>query len=155
MNVILSIKPKYCDRIKKGTKKYEFRRRGFRQNVGFVYIYSTSPVNKIVGLFSVESIVHGHPETLWKSFKEYSGTEEEEFFEYFKSCKQGCAIKIKDVKMFEPLDPKAVFPCFSPPQSYVYVNSLATHFWQARWLSHNPPRAKDDERLTKQEGRDS
>lgn len=124
MNVILSIKPKYCEEITKGTKKYEFRRKALRQNIGFIYMYSTSPINKIVGLFSVESIVQGHPKTLWKNFKEFSGIEKKEFFKYFEACKQGFAIEIKEVKKFDPIDPKTIFPSFSPPQSYAYVNSL-------------------------------
>lgn len=121
MIVILSIRPEYCEKIGNGTKKYEFRRRAFKRSVNLVYMYSTSPVNKIVGSFSVESIIRDHPESLWQTCKEFSGIEEEEFFGYFGTCEEGIAIKIKEVTMFEPMDLNTVFPGFWPPQSYVYI----------------------------------
>lgn len=49
MNVLLSIKPKYIEEIRKGNKKYEFRKTRFRQrHINEAYIYSTSPVKMIL-----------------------------------------------------------------------------------------------------------
>ena len=58
MNVLLSIKPKYVKGIMNGNKRYEFRRSIFRcrEDIELVYIYSTSPVKKIVGVFTIKSI---------------------------------------------------------------------------------------------------
>ena len=58
MNVILSIKPKYCEKIINGKKKVEFRRKIFKNEnkIDLVFMYSTSPVKKIVGFFKIESI---------------------------------------------------------------------------------------------------
>ena len=84
-------------------------------------MYSTSPVKKIVGAFTVESIIEDHPEALWQKFKDSSGIEEKEFFAYFGSSRKGFAIKIKEVKAFKPIDPETVISDFSPPQSFCYV----------------------------------
>ena len=55
MNVLLSVKPKYAEKIVEGKKKYEFRRAIFqKQNIEKVYIYSSSPVSKIVAAFRSE-----------------------------------------------------------------------------------------------------
>jgi predicted transcriptional regulator len=53
MNVLLSIKPKYVKAILNGTKKYELRKSAFRckEDIERVYIYATSPVKKIVGIY--------------------------------------------------------------------------------------------------------
>jgi predicted transcriptional regulator len=127
MNVILSIKPDYCEKIKRRKKKIEFRKKIFRwrSDVDFVFMYSTAPVKKIVGAFKIESIVEDHPKRLWERFKDLSGVKEEEFFKYFGSSEIGFAIKIKEVKIFEPpLDPKVLLPNFTPPQSFRYVSQL-------------------------------
>ena len=50
MNVLLSIKPKYVEEIRKGTKKYEFRKSFCsKKNQGKlekIFIYSSAPVEK-------------------------------------------------------------------------------------------------------------
>jgi type I restriction enzyme S subunit len=55
MKVLLSIKPQYVDEIVKGNKKYEFRKKIFKKKdeVQEIYIYSTSPVKKIIGYFNL------------------------------------------------------------------------------------------------------
>jgi len=124
MNVLLSIKPKYVEEIMNGNKKYEFRKSIFRcrEDVELVYIYSTSPVKKIVGVFTIETIIEDHPRNLWEKFKEFSGIREEEFFSYFGGHKKGFAIGIGGVEVFEdPIDPKSSTPGFVPPQSFRYV----------------------------------
>lgn len=124
MDVILSIKPKYCEDIKKGKKKYEFRKRISKSwnQAEKVFMYSTSPVKKIVGTFTVDTIIEDIPDKLWKNFESSSGLCEKEFFEYFGTSKKGYAIRIKNVLMFNPVDPKVFIPSFVPPQSYCYVN---------------------------------
>jgi predicted transcriptional regulator len=124
MNVLLSIKPKYAEEIMNGNKRYEFRKSIFRcrEDVELVYIYSTSPVKKIVGVFTIKTIIEDHPRNLWEKFKEFSGIVEEEFFSYFGGHKKGFAIGIGNVEVFEdPIDPKNFIPGFVPPQSFRYV----------------------------------
>ena len=124
MNVLLSIKPKYAELIKSGIKKYEFRRKIFKKTGGCkVYIYSTSPVKKIIGAFDASTIYEDLPRKIWNLFGEYSGLSEDEFFRYFKDCKTAFAIEIKNLVIFDkPHDPSKYFLEFTPPQSYRYFN---------------------------------
>ena len=122
MSVLLSIKPKYCERIKDGYKKYEFRKVIFKRDVSKVYIYSSSPVKKIIGSFEVGDIVNDSPAQLWKQCNGSSGLSEAEFFSYFGDSTMGYALKIKNLKFFDPLDPYDKFESFFPPQSFYYIN---------------------------------
>jgi len=123
MNVLLSIKPKYVEEIKKQTKKYEFRKSTFRKlgNSEKVYIYSSSPVKKIVGSFKIGEIVEGSPKVLWQQFKDVAGINKDDFFKYFKNKETGFAINIENLEIFEePIDPFELGE-FTAPQSYYYL----------------------------------
>jgi type I restriction enzyme S subunit len=124
MNVLLSVKPKYTESIKSGLKRYEFRRKIFKKaGCCKVFIYSTSPVKKIIGAFDASTIYEDHPPKIWNLFGEYSGLSEDEFFRYFKDCKTAFAIEIKNLVIFDkPRDPSKYFLEFTPPQSYRYFN---------------------------------
>ena len=123
MNVLLSIKPKYVKVIMNGTKRYEFRKTIFRSNdIEEVYIYSTYPVKKIVGKFTIGKIIDDHPDRLWEEFRDFSGLDEKEFFSYFKGSKRGFAIEIENVEKFSnPINPKDIIPDFTPSQSFCYL----------------------------------
>ena len=124
MDIILSIKPKYCEKIVSGAKRVEFRKR-FISNadkIEFVYMYATYPIKKIVGTFRIDSIVRGSPSDLWRKFKSISGISRDEFFRHFGSKEAIFAIKIKNVKLFNPpIDPNLLFPNFTSPRSFQYV----------------------------------
>lgn len=129
MNVLLSIKPKYVEKIKKGTKKYEFRKSLFSKEnqklVRKIFIYSSSPVKKIVARFFLDSILEDHPKELWKQCKEYAGIDEREYFNYYKGKERGVALKISKLKFFkEPIDPHEIFSDFRAPQSFQYVEDI-------------------------------
>jgi len=95
MNVLLSIKPKYANQIINGNKKYEFRKSLFKnRDLDMVYIYSSSPVKRIVGAFSIKKIIEKHPEQLWSECKDFSGIDEDDFFCYFRGKEKGFAIVI-------------------------------------------------------------
>jgi predicted transcriptional regulator len=126
MNALLSIRPNYSEAIMTGSKRYEFRRKIFKnRNIQIVYMYSTSPVQKIVGAFDIKTIIKDHPERLWATYSRYSGLNDREFFEYFKNIDQGFAIAIENVRKFkEPIDPWKLIPQFTPPQSFRYIDNL-------------------------------
>ncbi len=125
MNVLLSIRPKYVEAIIKGDKRYEFRKTIFRdKSIERVYIYSTSPVKKIVGAFRIGNIIEDHPEHLWEQLKEFSGLNDIEFFSYFSGNERGFAIEIEDLEEFKnPVDPRDSIPGFVPPQSFCYMDT--------------------------------
>jgi predicted transcriptional regulator len=122
MKVLLSIKPKYADKIFDGTKKYEFRKVIFKNsNIRTVVVYSSSPVQQVIGEFEIENILSSAPKDVWTKTKEFSGISKEFFFEYFADKEVAHAIKIKSVKKYKkPLNIKSEFNV-SPPQSYLYL----------------------------------
>ncbi|MDD2666585.1 MAG: hypothetical protein PHD13_05310 [Methanocellales archaeon] len=127
MNVLLSIKPKYANAILSGEKEYEFRKVIFKdRNVERVYIYSSSPVKRIVGVFIVGDIIEGHPERIWERCQKKSGINKEDFFNYFNGSEKGYAIKIDDLETIEdPIDPRSLSSDFVPPQSFCYFDTLS------------------------------
>ena len=121
---LLSIIPKYVEKIFSGKKRYEFRKSIFKDtSVLKIYIYSTSPVKRIVGAFRIGRIIEDHPKLLWEQFYKFSGATYPEFFAYFADVEKGFAIEIKEVEKFDnPIDPKKFIPNFVPPQSFYYVD---------------------------------
>ena len=124
MNVILSIKPEFCDAILQGEKSYEFRKRIFKKqdDIDYVFVYSTHPIKKIVGAFTIDSILCDHPKKLWKKCKDGSGISKDFFFSYFGANSEGYAIKVDEILKFNPIDPKLIVPDFNPPQSFCYTD---------------------------------
>ncbi len=136
MNVLLSVKPKYAEKILDGKKKYEFRRSIFkRQNIEKVYIYSSSPVSKIIAAFEIERILTDSPEKIWELCHKYAGILENDFFSYFENSDIAYAIEIDNVNSFPvPIDPYDVIEGFNPPQSFYY---LYLDFLQNQWNIHD------------------
>ena len=73
MNIILSIKPEFVEKIFSGEKKYEYRKILFTHKVDKVYISASRPISKIVGEFKVEDIICDAPEHVWELTKKQSG----------------------------------------------------------------------------------
>ncbi|WP_407355488.1 restriction endonuclease subunit S [Methanolobus sp. WCC5] len=123
MNVLLSIKPTYVDEILAGKKRFEFRKAIFKKkDISKVFIYSSSPVQKIVASFEIAGIIEDSPQKLWDKCRKHAGILEEDFFEYFKNSDIGYAIEIKNLeKLSEPIDPYLLEKDFKPPQSYCYL----------------------------------
>ncbi|MCE8424766.1 MAG: hypothetical protein J5U17_03185 [Candidatus Methanoperedens sp.] len=132
MNVLLSVKPEYAEKIVEGTKKYEFRRSIFKKNdIDKVYIYSSSPVSKIIGSFEIENILKDSPEMIWNLCQKYAGISKKNFFSYFINSNMAYAIEIGDIDRFkEPIDPYHIIENFKPPQSFYYV---PTNYLQSQW----------------------
>jgi len=122
MKVLLSIKPEFADKIFGGTKKYEFRRSIFKKKeVKTIVVYASSPVQKIIGEFEIETIIKEELNRLWELTKDLSGISEDYFFEYFRNKENGFAIKIKKTKRYNtPLSIREDFNA-TPPQSFMYL----------------------------------
>lgn len=135
MNVLLSIKPEFAEKILDGDKRYEFRRVGFRDNelIDKVIIYASSPVQRITGVFTVADVIEASPERLWSHFGDESGIEDKDrFIKYFTGKETGYAIEIQDAHRFStPINPKTHIEEFRPPVSFKYVQdeleSLLNH----------------------------
>lgn len=126
MDVLLSIKPRYVKSIIEGDKRYEFRKTIFKnREINRIYIYSSSPVKKIVGTFEIGGILEDHPVDLWDTVKEFAGIDNRDFFAYFEGKSRAFAIEIQNLQKFNhPIDPYETMPGFVPPQSYCYLDGV-------------------------------
>jgi predicted transcriptional regulator len=123
INVLLSIKPEFAEKIFQGIKKYEFRKAVFKnRNIRKVIVYASAPVSKVIGEFEVEDILEHDTESLWVKTKKYSGIQKDYFDAYFHGKEIGYAIKIRKSKLYKvPLDLNEHFKVKYPPQSFMYI----------------------------------
>jgi predicted transcriptional regulator len=122
MEVILSIKPEFANKIFEGVKKFEFRRSIFKnRNVSKVIVYASSPISKVIGEFEIGNILFKDLNSLWNETKEYSGITEDYFFDYFSGKECGFALEVKKVKKYKK--ELCIRKSFGkvPPQSFAYV----------------------------------
>lgn len=126
MNVLLSIKPEFAEKILAGEKRYEFRKTTFRDPslVETVFMYASSPVKRVVGIFSISHVVEDSPTVLWDRFGDVSGvSSRDRFLQYFSGAETGYAIKVEAPTRFEtPVNPRNHIEDFRPPVSFYYVN---------------------------------
>lgn len=125
MKVLLSIKPQFVEEIFKGTKKFEYRKAIFKNpDVKTIVIYSTMPVGKIVGEFSIANIYKDSPDQIWEKTKNFSGIESSFFDEYFQGRDQAYAIEVSLLKEYStPICPYKEFDKFTAPQSFMYIDN--------------------------------
>jgi len=121
--VLLSIKPKYADLILAGTKKVELRRSWPSNDIGVMVLYSSSPVQRLVGIAYVDRVNEADVAGLWQlAHDNGGGVTHDELVEYFVGKKTAYGIMIKSTKTAQfAVDPKDIFPDFSPPQSFLYL----------------------------------
>lgn len=114
--VLLSIKPKYAELILSGFKRVEFRRSWASQDVGIIVLYSSSPVQKIVGIVEVEQVIVASPTSLWKTCTERGGgLTRRELRSYFAGKSKGVAVLLGQLFKFDRyLEPSDVMEDFSP-----------------------------------------
>lgn len=120
--VLLSIKPEFAHKIFEGSKKFEFRKRIFKDtSVKKVIVYSSSPEQKVIGDFEIETILNDTPNNIWIQTKLYSGISQEFYDEYFEGRDKAYAIKVASTKMYRKQKTLADFNLQSAPQSFAYV----------------------------------
>ena len=83
MEALISIRPEHVERILSGEKKYEFRKKIFKQPVSRIYIYASSPQKKIIGYFDWAGFLSGSVEDIWIKTREYAGIAEADYQRYF------------------------------------------------------------------------
>jgi predicted transcriptional regulator len=126
MKVLLSIKPEFAEKIFNGSKKYEFRRSVFKnRDIKTIVVYASSPIQRVIGEFEIDSILNDDLLQLWNKTKDHSGISENYFFEYFNNREKGYAIKIKNTILYkEALSLKDDFNV-NPPQSFKYLEEIS------------------------------
>lgn len=121
--VLLSIKPEFAHKIFEGSKKFEFRKQVFKDtSVKKVIVYSSSPEQKVIGEFEIETILDDTPDKIWIQTRLYSGISQEFFKSYFEGRDKAYAIKVASTKRYSKHKSLADFNIHTAPQSFAYVN---------------------------------
>lgn len=124
MNVILSIKPRFCESIFEGVKRYEYRKAIFRRSdIDKVYVYASKPICKVIGYFTLDNILYDTPSKIWVFTHKYGGVSKQFFDEYFDGHGKAYAIGIrKAIRFTAPIDPKSIIDSFHAPQTFIYTD---------------------------------
>ena len=120
--ILLSVKPEYVEKILSGIKKYEFRKHLAAADVQYIYLYSTTPVMKVVAKIEVTGTLQASPTALWEKTKNDAGISRQNYRLYFKGCKTACAYKLGAIQRYEPPKVLSDFGITTPPQSFAYVH---------------------------------
>lgn len=121
--VLLPIRPCYADPILAGLKRVEFRKRPFRREVSHVIVYSSSPIQRIVGFFEILGIEEGPPDQLWRRYSGVGCIDKEDYDRYFAQTARGVAIRVGQVHTLqEPFVLGELGRGLRVPQSYAYLN---------------------------------
>lgn len=122
MEVLLSIKPEFAQKIFEGTKRYEYRRVIFKNpEIRKIVVYASAPISKVIGEFDIAEVLSDEPESLWNETQEFSGISKSFFEEYFQGREVGFAIKVNRTKIYR--EPKCIYETYGvrPPQSFAYI----------------------------------
>ena len=122
--ILLSIKPKYADAIMSGQKTVEFRRWQFTPHAEHVVIYTTRPVQKIVGYFRIAGTERASKTVLWAKYGEKGAISRKNLFSYLENVPSALAIRIGPCWMLrEAISLRGIATC--PPQSFTYLTTVA------------------------------
>ena len=120
--VLLSIKPEFAYKIFDGTKKYEVRKQIFKDSsIKKVIVYSSSPEQKVIGEFKIDTILSDTPSAIWLQTRDYSGISQAFYDEYFRGRQNAYAIKVASTRIYEQKKDLSDFDIMFPPQSFAYV----------------------------------
>ncbi|MHB8792895.1 MAG: ASCH domain-containing protein [Thermoleophilia bacterium] len=127
-NAIISLKPRYVDKILAGEKTVELRRRTVRLQMGTrLWIYATMPVGALLAVSEITNVFVGSPEEIWKKYKSRMGITKEEFDRYVKGCMNVTAIELSSIRRIENSLTlsllRAKFAQFHPPQFFKAVQN--------------------------------
>jgi predicted transcriptional regulator len=125
-DVLVSIHPHYASRILSGEKTVELRRRFPKMGTrgAIALIYSTSPVQAVVGLAWIKDVLKLPVSQIWREYGNAACVTKREFNEYFSGVRYGFAILLGGVRpLNQYVTADDLFAQFGivPPQSYRYV----------------------------------
>ena len=102
-------------------KKFEYRKRLAKEDVSYIYVYSTAPSMKVVASVHIEGHLSDSPTALWEKTKAAAGISRAKFRDYFRGCKTAYAYKLGKVEVFESPKNLSDFGVAVAPQSFVYI----------------------------------
>ena len=125
--LLLSIKPRYSQRIFSGDKTIELRRTRPRIKPGeIILIYESSPTMAVIGAAYAKEIIVDSPSSLWELARIYADVSHSEYRNYFSGSSKAVGIVVSKPWRFEKPTPlsilRSIWANFHPPQSFRYIN---------------------------------
>ncbi|WP_149915377.1 ASCH domain-containing protein [Sphingobacterium cavernae] len=129
--LLISIHEKFVDKILSGEKTIELRKS--KPNIApgeSLIIYTTKPKKAITAIAVINNIISLSPHEMWEKYSDKLGISKDDFDLYYKN--SGKAIGIELINVYKLDDAiflnaiKAIYPNFSPPQTFKYLNKFST-----------------------------
>ena len=96
-DIVFSVKPEYSEKIVRGLKTVELRRR-FPMNVPagtIALFYTTTPTRALTGIAEIQEVVKRSPKNIWNEFSSEACISEKDFNTYFTGAEVGIVIKLR------------------------------------------------------------
>jgi predicted transcriptional regulator len=101
-DILMSVRPKFAERIIGGSKSVEIRKRFSDKWIGHdAVLCATKPLNCLLGRATIRSVTKGHPNNLWVRFQSQIGCSRNEFDVYVGDASEVAAIELGDVRPYE------------------------------------------------------
>lgn len=123
-DLLVSMRPKYAQKILTGSKVVEIRKKFSAKWVGRrAVLYASNPEKALVGEATIRSVSHGSPSQIWNQFGSSIGCSFEEFSLYVGNATKINAIELDEVYPYkEPIPLTQISHLLQkelrPPQSY-------------------------------------
>ncbi len=121
--ILLPIRPQYVERILKGDKKFEYRKRLSDRDIDKIIIYSTAPVKAVVGEVEVKGTLSMSKTALWEATKAQAGISREKYRRYFAESKKANAYILGKVYRYPENITLDKLGIKYAPQSFVYLKT--------------------------------
>ena len=121
-DILLSIHPNFADAIISGKKKYELRKNRISDEINWIYLYETKPVQKVTARVALQKILTASPKIL-KTIIDLSETEltSEQYDKYYERSKVASALVLGRVEQFSKPLSLPDFKISRIPQNYCYL----------------------------------
>ena len=127
--ILMSINPKYIEKIFANQKVIEVRRKFNKQFEGCrVTLYATSPSKQICGYAKIHLVKHDKPQKIWEQYEHLLGCTKNEFDRYSEGCERIYAIFLANIESYKNPIPFTQLNYLldhqiTPPQSYYKLHT--------------------------------
>ena len=84
--ILMSIKPEYVNKIFSGEKKYEYRKRLCKEKIDTIIVYSSSPIQKVVGELKIKQVLYDKKNVIWNKTYKHGGITKIKYDKYYENC---------------------------------------------------------------------
>ena len=107
-----------------GEKKYEYRKRICKEKIDRIIVYSTFPIQKVVGELKIKQVLYDKKNNIWNKTNRYGGITKNKYDKYYENCDYAVAYEIEETILYDKQKDLKDFNVKTAPQSYVYITDL-------------------------------